>query len=219
MFSSICTLLLLALIAIYSVQGFNQPSLLEKGIFNVGAILKRKELLRMVSSGFLHGDWMHLIFNAFTFYSFGSLLEVGKGGFFMLIVFFLSLIGGNALSLLLHRKDSSYRALGASGAVSGVMFSVIILVPGLSVNMFFIPIDVPGWVYALFFTVYSIVGMRHSFDNIGHDAHLGGAVVGILTTLAFYPYVLFQNPLIIGLVLVPTLLLLLFYKQLDRLGM
>ncbi|MBY0425943.1 MAG: rhomboid family intramembrane serine protease [Cytophagales bacterium] len=211
------TLLIIIANIIFSYQGFQNLVFLDQYLFRVKDILSNKQYVRLISSGFLHGDYIHLLFNMVSFYSFGGILERVHGTFFMCVIYGVSLIGGNLLSLIMHRREPYYSALGASGAVSGIIFAVILLFPGMEVNMFFIPIDIPGWIYAILYTIYSIYGMRSQSDNIGHDAHMGGAIVGILATIAWYPVIVFENWMVVVGVLLPTVLYLVFYKKIDNL--
>lgn len=201
--SSITYIIILANV-IFSYQGFKDMNFLDKNVFRVGSILKNKEYKRLISSGFLHGNWSHLIFNMFSLYSFGTSLEAYFGTFFFCCVYFGSLIGGDLLSLFIHRNEPNYSAIGASGAVNGIIFSSILLFPDMKVQMFFIPIGIPSWAFAIMYTLYTIYGIRAQNDNTGHDAHLGGALIGTLTSIGFFPELLEQNLLLVTLILVPT---------------
>jgi len=166
----------------------------------------------MLTSGFIHVDWPHFIFNAYSFYSFGETIEVIYGAKVLLLVHFSSILGGSLLSLLIHRHHD-YRAVGASGGVCGVIFASIFLLPGGGVTPLMIPVFIPGYVYAIVFLVFSFVGLRRHIGNIGHDAHLGGAIIGLLVATALYPSVVMADPRMFALVLIISiaiLLLLLF---------
>ncbi len=168
-----------------SYKGFQDYYFREKYLFHVGSIIGRKDYLRMVSSGFLHADWMHLGFNMFTFHSFAKVIIVILGPVHALGIYFVSLLLGNLLSLYVHRNHAEYRALGASGAVSGMVFASILLFPEGEIGLygaFFIP----SWIYAVFYTAYSIYGIKSQSDNIGHEAHLGGAMAGVFSVLGLY---------------------------------
>jgi membrane associated rhomboid family serine protease len=200
--------IILANLAI-SYQGFNDYSFKEKFLFHVGAILEGKQWIRLISSGFLHADWTHFAFNMITFYSFGGLIEsvFGLSGFF--IIYFGSLIGGNALSLFVHKNHYDYRALGASGAVSGIVFASILVDPTMKLYLFFVPIGIPAWLFGIAYILYSIYGMRAQNDNIGHEAHMGGAIVGLLLGIALIPQLFTNSPLLVVALLIPSLLFLL----------
>jgi membrane associated rhomboid family serine protease len=200
-------LALIIITFIVSYKGFNDSAFFNAYAFNVGAILGRKEYKRIISSGFLHGSWMHLAFNMISLYSFSSLaLDIGTVRF--LIIYFASLIGGNLLSLFMHRHNSNYTAIGASGAVCGVIFAAIAYDAHLSLTMMFIPVAIPGWVYALMFIAITIFGIRSQAGNIGHEAHLGGALVGQLILIAFLPETLVYNTLPIVLTMGPSIVFL-----------
>lgn len=214
--SPICYLVLVSNVVL-SYKGFQDPLFVDKHLFKTGRILHHKEYDRLFYSGFLHADWMHLFFNMYSLYSFGTFLEASYGTLFFSCVYFLSLFGGNLLSLFLHRDEPAYAALGASGAVCGVIFSSILAFPGLEVSMFFIPIGIPGWLFAVLYTLYSIYGIRTRRDNIGHDAHLGGAIIGTITTLVFQPYILEENALTVAAVLVPSVIFLFLLVRMPHL--
>lgn len=173
----------------------------------------RKEYKRLLSSGFLHVGWGHLLFNMFALYSFGQLLLqlVGQVEFF--VIYFVSLLGGNLLSLFINRHNSYYSAVGASGAVSGVIFACISIYPQIGIYIFLIPIEIPGWVFGPAFILISIFGMQRQSDNIGHEAHLGGAIIGMLVTIAFNPFVLKANPLVIAGILLPTIAFMIYIAR------
>ena len=174
--------ILIAINFLVSVIGFQNPGFLKKFLFHIDSILKKKEYIRVLSSGFLHANWKHLIFNMISFYFFGPWLEKFMGPAWFFLIYFASLLGGNALSLWLNRKNRNYSALGASGAVSGIVLGAVILMPNLRFYGF-----VPGWVFAIGYTLYSLNGIYKKTDNIGHDSHLGGAIAGVLVMLAYSP--------------------------------
>jgi membrane associated rhomboid family serine protease len=149
----------------------------------------------------------------FSLYSFGESLELMYGSLFFSFVYFASLVGGNLLSLLIHRKDSSYGAIGASGAVSGVIFASVVLFPEMEIQMFPIPIGIPSWAFAILYTLYSMYGMRAQNDNTGHDAHLGGAIIGMLVCICFHPAALMANLLLISSILISTCIFLFIVTQ------
>ena len=169
-------------------------------LFSPEAILARKQYRRLVTSAFLHADWMHFGLNAFSLYLFGRHVELVCGVHILAAIFFASVLGGNLLALWLHRHHE-YRALGASGGVCGVIFASIFLLPGGSVRLILLPIPIPAHVYAILFLLASVYGVRSARDNIGHDAHLGGAIVGLLVTTALRPSIVREAPLTYALVM------------------
>lgn len=184
-----------------SYKGFNDRSFFNKYLFHTGAILGQKDYKRMLSSGFLHADWMHFGFNMYSLFLFGKIVGFGAGPFGFLGIYFGSLIAGNLFSLFMNRKNSNYSAIGASGAVSGIVMASVVFFPTIEI-MF-----MPGWIYALVFTGISVFGMSSKRDNVGHEAHLGGGVIGMLIAYLIRPDLLMTNYKPVLYVLVPTLIL------------
>jgi membrane associated rhomboid family serine protease len=162
-----------------------------------------RQYYRLVTSGFLHTGWRHLILNLLTFYFFGGSVEVMLGYGNFLLLYAASLVGGNLFSLLLHRHEEDYSAVGASGAVSGLVFAAITLYPGIEVGM--LGLYVPGWLYGMLYVLVSAYGITTRRDNIGHDAHLGGGLVGLLVVVFLQPELLRTNYLAIIAILAPAL--------------
>jgi membrane associated rhomboid family serine protease len=202
------TTLLILLTCVWSFLGFRNPSIEEKYIFHPGSILGGKEYYRLVTSGFLHADWNHLILNMLSLYFFAPHVEFVLGTTKFLLIYFGSVVGGNLLSLYVHRHHH-YFAYGASGGVCGMIFAYILLFPGSSVRMFYLPIGIPAWLYSIGFMLYSFYGMKeNNKGGIGHDAHLGGSIVGLLITAAIDPESVRDNLRIFLIVLISALLLL-----------
>lgn len=191
--------------AVISYKGFNDLYFFRKYEFHVGSI-RSGEQIRMVSSGFLHVDMMHLIFNMLTLYFFAPVVLNWLGNFSFVLIYFGSLIFGNLLTMLLHKNDYSYRAVGASGAVTGVLYSAILLQPDMMLGVFFI-IPMPAYIFGILYLLYSIYGMKAKNDNIGHTAHFGGAIGGYLITLIKQPSLLTDNTLMVVLLAIPILIL------------
>ncbi|HOX81836.1 MAG TPA: rhomboid family intramembrane serine protease [Chryseolinea sp.] len=202
--SSIAGLCILIATVIISYQGINDIYFLDRYSFKINAILIHKDYKRLVSSGFLHADWAHLVFNMMTFYSFSSSLEMTIGIPRFLAIYFGSLLGGNLLALYIHRNDNRYSAVGASGAVSGLVYAAIALFPGMELGLFFLPLSIPSWLFGLLYTLYTLYGIKSQHDNIGHEAHLGGGLIGLIAAIAMYPYVLQTNYLPILLIVIPS---------------
>lgn len=173
--------------------------------------LKNGAYYRLLSSGFIHVDWMHLGFNMFSLYIFAGIVENMLGLVPFLVVYFGSLLGGNLLAWAYHRNNPEYRAVGASGAVSGIIFAAIVLFPGMKLSLLFLPIPFPAWIYGLGFVAYSIYGMGRQNDNIGHEAHLGGALSGLFLTLFLEPSVMESNPMTIIYLVVPSFVFLFIF--------
>jgi membrane associated rhomboid family serine protease len=124
----------------------------------------------------------------------------------------VSLVFGSLLSFYFHKDEYHYSAVGASGAVTGVLYSAILLNPGMSLYMFFIPIPIPAYIFGIGYLLYSIYGMKNRIGNIGHDAHFGGAIGGFITTLILSPGLFQTNLLMIGLLSLPIILLFVLKK-------
>ncbi|MBI1839816.1 MAG: rhomboid family intramembrane serine protease [Verrucomicrobia bacterium] len=185
----------------------------EKYSFNPKAILAFKQYHRMITSGFLHLDWMHFAMNILSLLAFGEILEFVFGGVFLAGIFFLSVIGGNLLALAIHRNHA-YCAAGASGGVCGVIFASILLCPGTRFGSFFLPIGIPGWLYGALFLCGGFFAIRRASDGVGHDAHLGGAVTGMLAAAAIRPGMAFSQPgLLLGLFGLSATLIILLLKD------
>lgn len=196
------SLLLIMANFIFSYRGFIDTSFFERYKFETDRVLVNREWVRIVSSGFLHVGWTHLILNMFSLLAFSwAVIDVfGFLGF--LLIYFGSLVGGNLLSLFIHRHHSDYSAVGASGAVCGIIFASVAVFPGIGVGL--LGVYLPGWLYGLAYVLYSIYGIRSAKDNIGHDAHLGGAVIGMLLALALHPIAVMDNYSTILLIFVPA---------------
>ncbi len=208
--------LLIGINALVSFKGFSERLFLERYKFQVGPILQGDQI-RMLTSGFLHVDQTHLIFNMFSLFIFADpvLNEVGVWKF--LIIYFGSLIAGNTLSLSFHKKEPYYSAVGASGAVMGIVYAAIMLNPGMELTFILFPVvSFPGYVFGVAYFLYSIYGMKKQLGNIGHSAHLGGAIGGFILTLALYPQILQINEKIILILALPIILMFVFKKQLEQ---
>lgn len=204
------SLLLLALIAvtcIISFMGFNNRQLFDRYKFSTYAILEMKQVDRLLTSAFLHGDYWHLLFNMFTLYVFSGSLISFFGNTTYIIIYFASVLGGSLLSLWMYRRDMTYTAIGASGGVSGILFAAIALNPQMTLMIMPIPIPIPAWLFGLGYLAYSVYGMRNSLGNIGHAAHLGGAAVGLIIAIILYPATLYTNTIYIGLIVAPLIAL------------
>ena len=182
---------------IVSYKGFNDLNFYYKYNFRVDKILQEKDYKRLVTSGFLHVNWSHLVVNLIALFFFSASLEGFIGDFKFFLVYFSWLIGGNLFSLVVHKNDKSYSAVGASGAVAGILFSLIAIFPGMDVRFFLLPFSFPVWVLGLIFLAVSLYGTRVNKKNIGHEASLGGALIGFLVGLALHPQSIMENPVVI----------------------
>ncbi|MBS7455601.1 rhomboid family intramembrane serine protease [Coralloluteibacterium stylophorae] len=175
-----------------TILGWKNPRLIARLILWPPAVRKAHQYDRLVTSGFIHADVAHLAFNMITLFFFGRIMEqvlgqlIGPVGF---ALFYLSALLVSSLpSYLKHRADPNYRSLGASGAVTSVLFAFILVDPWSLIFVFFLP--VPAIVYAVFYVGYSIYMDRKGGDNINHSAHLAGAIYGVLFMLLLEPRVL-----------------------------
>ncbi len=202
------SLIIIVLNFIVSYKGFKDALFFEKYSFRIDAVTIQKDYKRLITSGFLHVNWMHLIFNMLSLYFFSDALEGFIGSTYYLIIYMSGLIGGNLLSILIHKHHSGYSSVGASGAIFAIIFSAIALFPGMSIGLFFIPI--PGWLFGLAFVLFSIYGIHSPKGNIGYDAHLGGGLTGMLVAILMFPSALVNNALTILIVAVPAIVFILF---------
>ena len=208
----IVTLIIIVANVLVSSKGLNDFSFFEKYKFNIGSV-RRGEQIRMLSSGFLHVDMTHLLFNMITLYFFAGIVNAYLGTFNFLLVYFGSLLAGNLLSFYFHKEEYYYSAVGASGAVTGIIYSAILLRPDLPLNFMFIPIDIPGYVFGIGYLLYSIYGMKNRLGNIGHDAHFGGAIGGYVLTLIMSPWLLQTSLTMVLLLALPIVLLFIMRKM------
>jgi membrane associated rhomboid family serine protease len=207
-------IILIAIIVVnvlISYKGFNDLSFFRKYEFHVGSI-RSGEQIRMLSSGFLHADMTHLIFNMLTLWFFAPVVISYLGDLSFVLVYFGSLIFGSLLTMVFHKNDYGYRAVGASGAVTGVLYSAILLQPDMMLAIFFI-IPMPAYIFGILYLLYSIYGMKAKNDNIGHTAHFGGAVGGYFITLLKEPTLLVDHTLMVILLAIPIVILFVIEKM------
>lgn len=201
---SLIVIIIIGITCIVSWRGLNDIGLFEKFKFNVAAIISKKEYFRLVSSAFLHADFMHLFFNMFSLYMFQAAVIYFFGNIGFLVIYFGSMILGNLFSLLIYKNQPWYSAIGASGAVSGIIFASIAMAPNeISVNF------LPGWIFGTLYFGYSVYMMLNprEHDNIGHAAHLGGAFFGLVYAVIIQPDRAMENALYLGIMAVPLLYL------------
>lgn len=196
--------------ALISYKAFTDTFFFRKYEFHIGSI-RAGEQIRMLTSGFLHVDTSHLFFNMFTLYMFAPYVIENLGVLFFVYIYFASLIAGNLLTLYFHKDDYNYRAVGASGAVMGIIYSAILLEPNLYMYGF-----IPGYIFGFIYLLFSIYGMKAKKDNIGHVAHFGGAIGGYVITLARDPE-LFQSETITVVALLIPIIVLFFLLKFNKL--
>jgi len=201
----IATIVIITVNALISIKGFNDYSFFEKYKFNIAGI-RRGEQTRIFTSGFLHVDFTHLIFNMLTLYFFANVVIINLGILKFIIIYLLSLVVGNLLSLYFHKDEYHYSAVGASGAVMGIIYSAILFAPDSTIYF------MPAWMFGLLYLFYSIYGMKKRIGNIGHDAHFGGAIAGYISTIVFAPFLIDTSLWLIGVLAIPILVLFALYK-------
>ena len=184
----IFTSVIVSLIAIYN------PQISQRLRFNAYAIKHFKEWHRFLTYGLIHADWMHLLVNMFVLYSFGRAVEsyfaivfAGKAQFYYAILYIGGIIVSVAPAYGKNKDNVYYNAVGASGAVSAVVFSSIIFYPTGGIRFIFFPFSIPSVVFGVLYLVYSAYMAKRSKDNIGHDAHFWGAIFGVAYTVVLKP--------------------------------
>ena len=192
------TVIIIAITCIVSILCFNGTLNGNKLIFNAYQVWHRKEWYRMLTSGMIHSGWGHLFFNMLTLYFFGRVVEQyfsaafgGVLGTVLYVVLYVSALAISSLGDLVKYRDNwNYNALGASGAVSAVLFASILFAPKMGIYIYLIPIPVPGYIFAPLYLLYCWYMAKRNMDNIGHTAHFWGAVYGMLFPIICKPDVL-----------------------------
>ncbi|WP_315506565.1 rhomboid family intramembrane serine protease [Capnocytophaga leadbetteri] len=191
-------IILIATIAM-SYYGFNNATFFNRYMFNVGAVQKG-DYVRLISSGFLHANWEHLIFNMISLFFFYEVVTDSMGELLFVFIYFGSMLLGNIFSLQIYKRQSYYSAIGASGAVSGIIFTAIALYPkAIKVNF------LPGWLFGALYFGYSVFMMFNpqKGDNLGHTAHIGGALFGLAVVVLYAPTIVVHNALYLGIMALP----------------
>lgn len=186
LFASPVTMGLLALNIVTSVIAFSNPRFYNQNVLWIGPMVENREWHRAFTSGFLHVNTLHLIVNMYALYLFGPVVEYVMGGLGFAIVYIVSLLGGSAYAIAQNRTNPEYRAAGASGALSGITLAFCLFAP---FAMLYLLGVVPMWgiVFGLAFVAFSYLFSRRADRIIGHEAHLGGALAGVVATLVVRP--------------------------------
>jgi membrane associated rhomboid family serine protease len=185
------TLAIIFITSLISILGFRQGKIIDELIFWPPAINQKHQYYRFITCGLIHADYMHLIFNMVTLYFFGTIMEahyqgeLGLQKWYYLALYIGALIVSNIPTYIKHRNDAGYRSLGASGAVSAVLFAFILLSPWQRIYVIVFP--VPAIIYGGLFLFYSAYMSRKGGDHVNHDAHFYGALFGMLFTIAVRP--------------------------------
>jgi len=193
------TIFLIATTSLVSVLAFNNMEMFNKLKFNAYLIWHKKDYVRMFSHALVHGGWFHLIINMYVLWIFGSAVEKtfsdsiffpqthSLGKFFFVLMYVLAVPISTVPALLKHKNDHYYNSVGASGAVSAIVFTTILLAPDMRLGILFIPISMPAYIFGLLYLVYSYFMSRRGKDNIAHDAHFVGSVFGFLFPILLNP--------------------------------
>lgn len=211
MMDNLFVLAIIAANVLFSIKGFNDEAFFRKYQFHVGSI-RAGEQIRMITSGFLHADIMHLAFNMIALYSFAPVVTDNLGNLTFLLIYAGSLIFGSLLTMLFHSNEYNYRAVGASGAVTGIIYSAILLYPNMTIGIFGI-IPMPAYIFGIGYLLYSIYGMKSRKDNIGHTAHFGGAIGGYAITLLKEPAIVQHSTFMVILLAIPIIILFIMAKM------
>lgn len=197
------TIAIIASTVLVSFKGFRDEKFFDRYKFEVNGVLVYRQYYRIITSSFLHGSLVHLLFNMFAFYIFSTSVGRAFGSVPFLGIYFGSMIAGDLLALYIHRNHGQYSAIGASGAVSGIIFAFVTLFPHGSIGLFFFPINIPAWLFGIIYILGAIYGIKTKLENIGHEAHLGGAIAGIVLSVAFRPHLLVEHTITILALLLP----------------
>lgn len=172
---------------ITSFIAFSNDWVYENFILHPYYVYQGKKLYTLITSGFIHLDLMHLFFNMFTFYYFARPIEKTLGHWQFGLLYGLSLILSDLPSVVKHKDNYGYRSLGASGAISAVLFSFILFAPFAGLGMLFLPFEIPAAVFGVLYLIYCSYASKKQWGNINHDAHLFGALAGIMITAIVHP--------------------------------
>jgi membrane associated rhomboid family serine protease len=193
------TLLILILTLVTSIFAFSNPVWMSKLMFRPYAIVYHKEWYRFFTYGFVHADFIHLLVNLWVLYIFGEVVEASlimlkgsHGVLYFILLYVGGLLFSPLLSLRKHKEDMHYAAVGSSGAISAIVFAFILMYPLAPLMIFPIPISIPAFIFGMAYIAYSWYMSRRSSDHIGHDAHLLGAIFGLIYMIIIEPSLFFR---------------------------
>jgi len=171
---------------VISLLAFSSESLLGKLMLHPYSVYRGQRVYTIITSGFIHKDWTHLIFNMVSYFFFAFRLETYLGHWQFGLLYMASLVFSDMPSIVKHKDDYWYHSLGASGAISAVIFSGILFDPRSSMYIMFLPIPIASWLFGILYLVYCWYASKQSHDAINHDAHFFGAISGIFITIILY---------------------------------
>lgn len=172
----------LSLLGLYS-----SPKIIERNLFRPYWLARGKQYETVITSGFVHADLMHLIFNMVTYYFFAFQLQDRIGGIQFGVLYLIGLLASHAGTFFKHKNNPEYASLGASGAISAVLFAAVVYNPNQSLFIIPIPVPIPAPLFAIGYLAYSWYAARHPHGRINHDAHFGGAVAGLVYVAVMDP--------------------------------
>ena|ERR1700743_2356513 len=172
-----------------SLLAFSNDTLYDKMILHPYDVSRGKKLYTLITSGFIHADYMHLFFNMFSYFFFAFQLEATLGHWQFALLYIVSMVLSDLPSVAKHKNDLWYRSLGASGAISAVVFGYIMFNPLNSMYLMLIPIPIPAIIFGVLYLVYCSYASKRGQGNINHDAHLFGALSGVMITVILVPQV------------------------------
>lgn len=190
------TLIIIIVTALISYQAFNKPELFHKLLHNPYSVINKKEYYRIITHGFVHGSWPHLIFNMYVLWMFGGMVEgvfnvsYELGKFYFLFIYFGGMIFATLPSLKKHKDNINYNSVGASGAVSALVFAAVILNPLMKMGIILIPVMIPAFIFGPLYLLAEYYMDKRNNSPIAHDAHLYGALFGLIGTVAIDPSIL-----------------------------
>jgi len=191
------SILLIVITVAASLYAWNHPDKYTRWMMNPFAVVHKQQYYRLITSGFIHAGYVHLLFNMITLYFFGDVIEQrfryyygGSGIFYFLLLYFMGMLVADIPSLIKYRNNSNYNSLGASGAVSAVVFAGILFNPTAKICVFLPVLCLPGFIFGILFLLYSYYQGKRMADNINHDAHFYGAVFGVVFSIIIEPSVI-----------------------------
>jgi membrane associated rhomboid family serine protease len=182
--------IIFAITIITSLMAFNNHNLYGKFMLHPYSVSRNSKLYTYITSGLIHLDWGHLFFNMFTFFAFAFTLEQYLGHWQFALLYIVSLIASDIPTVIKNKNNFNYNSLGASGAISAVLFSYILFNPLSKIYIMFIPIGIPAVLFGVLYLVYCAYASKNSRDSINHDAHFFGALSGLILTVILKPNII-----------------------------